>query len=469
MRATNGLPLRAPTLTPADGVPRGTLPAVPGTREISRHKYEIARFRVSVVRGVDAPAACESSGVELTIGTADGNDLQLTDPAVSRHHCVLAVTPHGVELRDLDSTNGTTLAGFRVTAAYVTHGALIGCGETVLRIELLPDRLSASVSHADRFGPVLGRSLAMRRLFAIAAQVAPSEATVLIEGETGTGKGLLAEAIHAASRRAQGPFVTVDCAAMPPQLMESELFGHEAGAFTGARNRRIGLFESAAGGTLLLDEIGELPLELQPKLLRAIERREVRRIGSTTRIVCDVRIIAATNRDLRREVNRGAFRSDLWYRLNTVRLAIPPLRERRDDIPLLVAHFFEQMAPDPAARPPSDLIAKLLRADWRGNIRELANAVERALFTSDPAMVEELLDGSADHGFDASLSFRAAKERATADWEQRYLTQLLARHDGNVSRAARAARMDRSHLHGLLRRHGLIQPGGRTDEDTQVD
>jgi DNA-binding NtrC family response regulator len=440
-----------------------------GTREISRNKYEIARFRVTVVRGADAPASVESSGVELTIGTAEGNDLTLTDPAVSRHHCVLAVTPHGVELRDLDSTNGTTLAGFRINSAYVTNGALIGAGETVLRIELLTEKLSASVSHADRFGPVLGRSLAMRRLFAIAAQVAPSDATVLIEGETGTGKGLLAEAIHEASRRAAGPFVVVDCAAMPPQLMESELFGHEAGAFTGAKNRRIGLFESAAGGTIFLDEIGELSLELQPKLLRAIERREVRRIGSTTRIAVDVRIVAATNRDLRREVNRGAFRSDLWYRLNTVRLAIPPLRERRDDIPLLVSHFYAQMAPEPGARPPAELLAKLLRAEWRGNIRELANAVERSLFATDPSMIDELVGGAGqDDRSDASLSFRAAKEKFTAEWEQAYLAQLLDRHGGNVSKAARAARMDRSHLHGLLRRHGLIG-GGARDEDTHVD
>jgi DNA-binding NtrC family response regulator len=444
--------------SPANGVPRVTLAEVAGTREISRSKYEIARFRVSVVRGADASAGAESKGLELTVGTAEGNDLRLTDPAVSRHHCVLAVTPFGVELRDLDSTNGTTLAGFRVNSVYVTSGALIGVGESTLRVELLPDRLKPNVSREDRFGPVLGKSVAMRRLFAVASQVAPADATILIEGETGTGKGLLAEAIHAASRRAQGPFVVVDCAALPPQLMESELFGHEAGAFTGAQQRRLGLFESASGGTIFLDEIGELPLELQPKLLRAIERREIRRVGSNTRIQVDVRIVAATNRDLRREVNRGAFRSDLWYRLNTVRLAIPPLRERREDIPLLVEHFYEQMTPHPGSRPPAELVAKLLLGEWRGNIRELSNAVERALFTGDDVVP----DGDADD--DATASFRTAKERAMGAWERQYLSQLLTRHGGNISAAARAARMDRSHLHGLLRRHGLLA-SQRDDDD----
>jgi two-component system, NtrC family, response regulator GlrR len=438
-----------------------TLRVVRGTREISRTRYEIARFRVTVVRGADAPATCESTGVELTIGTEEGNDLRLGDAAVSRHHCVLSVTPHGVELRDLDSTNGTTLAGFRVNSAFVSNGALIGVGETTLRVDLLPDRLASTVSAENRFGPVLGKSLGMRRLFAIAQQVAPSDATILIEGETGTGKGLFAEAIHAASRRAGGPFVVVDCAAMPAQLMESELFGHEAGAFTGASKQRIGLFESAAGGTLLLDEIGELPLELQPKLLRAIERKEIRRIGSTNRISVDVRIMAATNRDLRREVNRGAFRSDLWYRLNTVRLAIPPLRERRDDIALLAHHFYAQMAPDPTAKMPQEMLAKLLLVDWRGNVRELGNAVERMLLSNGDAP----LGGDPETDDDDALTFRAAKERATSAWERQYLSRLLTRQHGNVSKAARAARMDRSHLHGLLRRHGLLNAAGEDDDE----
>src|SRR5690349_9095250 len=364
---------------------------------MSRTRHDIARFCVTAVRGPDAPTGvCVSSGLELTIGTAEGNDLRLSDPAVSRHHCVLTVTAGGVELRDLGSTNGTTLGGFRVEAATMTSGAIIGVGQTTLRFEALAEPLATALSSDDHFGQVLGESMAMRRLFAVAAQVAASDATVLIEGETGTGKGVLAESLHEASPRAQGPFVVVDCGSIPGSLMESELFGHEAGAFTGAQQRRVGLVESAAGGTLLLDEIGELPLELQPKLLRAIERREVRRLGSHERIQVDVRIIAATNRDLRREVNRGAFRSDLWYRLNTVRLLIPPLRERREDLPMLVAHLWREMGPDPDAEPPPELVSALASADLRGNVRELAGAVERALIGADPATWRELLPTTGD-------------------------------------------------------------------------
>ena len=397
---------------------------------MSRTRHDIARFCVTAVRGPDAPTGvCVSSGVELTIGTAEGNDLRLSDPAVSRHHCVLTVTAGGVELRDLGSTNGTTLGGFRVELATMTSGAIIGVGQTTLRFEALAEPLATALSSDDHFGQVLGESMAMRRLFAVAAQVAASDATVLIEGETGTGKGVLAESLHEASPRAQGPFVVVDCGSIPGSLMESELFGHEAGAFTGAQQRRVGLVESAAGGTLLLDEIGELPLELQPKLLRAIERREV---------PADVRIIAATNRDLRREVNRGAFRSDLWYRLNTVRLLIPPLRERREDIPMLVAHLWREMGPDPDAEPPPELVSALASADLRGNVRELAGAVARALNGADPSTRRELLPTTRDGagwGFDPTVPFRVAKERATGTWEASYLRQLIAHHRGNVSRA----------------------------------
>jgi DNA-binding NtrC family response regulator len=367
-----------------------------------------------------------------------------------------------VELRDLDSTNGTFLGGHRITGASVTPGVMVGVGQTVLRFEILDGDLAEPVSRSDRFGPVLARSLRMRRLFAIAERVAPTDASVLIEGETGTGKGLLAEAIHEASPRAHGPFVVVDCAAIPHALVESELFGHELGAFTGARQQRVGLFEAASGGTVFLDEIGELPIDLQPKLLRALEKREVRRVGSHTPIPVDVRVIAATNRDLRREVNAGSFRSDLWYRLNTVRLVVPPLRERREDIPLLVAHFYKQMAPDGAAHPSAELVSVMQRGNWRGNVRELASAVERSLVFDDPEKWQDAFHPDSEHAafeFDPSVSFRAAKMRATAGWERSYLDQLIAHHDGNISRAARGARMDRSHLRELLRRHRISIPG----------
>jgi DNA-binding NtrC family response regulator len=462
----------AATPGPRAGAPRSKWALIMGaqktTREISQIRYQIARFSVQVVRGPDAPSACQSDGFELTIGVADGSHLQLTDPAVSRHHCVVRVTPDGVQLEDLGSTNGTTLGGFRIQSAFLKPGATIGAGETTLRFDSMPEVLAAPVSHEDRFGAVLGRSMAMRHLFAVAERVAPTDVNVLIEGETGTGKGLLAEAIHEASPRARRPFAVVDCGAIPPALMESELFGHERGAFTGADVRRMGIFESAQGGTVFLDEIGELPLELQPKLLRVLENRVIRRVGGAEERPLDVRIIAATNRDLRREVNRGAFRPDLWYRLNTFRLTIPPLRDRREDIALLVGHFYSQMAGAAKAQAPAEMVAAMRRAEWRGNVRELASAVERALLFNRPEQWEWASASSAltsaSSRFAPHMSFRAAKMRATAAWEQQYVQELIELHTGNISKAARAARMDRSHLRELIRRHNLTIPGRERDE-----
>ena len=417
------------------------------TRRITRDRVEIATFRVTVMSGPDAPVAIESGANDVTVGTAPGQTLRLSDTSVSRHHCAIRVVEEGLVCEDLGSTNGTFVAGRRVSRAMIAPGDLITIGETMLSVELLGEMASEPLSSADRFGRVLGRSVAMRRMFALLEKVAASEATILLEGETGTGKSAVAEAIHEASRRAGAPFVVVDCGALPGNLLESELFGHERGAFTGAVTARIGLFESATGGTILLDEIGELPLDLQPKLLRALERRVVRRVGSSQEIPVDVRLVAATHRDLRREVNQGKFRSDLWYRLNTVRLVLPPLRERRDDIAMLVASFYQELMSDPHASPPAELVRGMMRGTWNGNVRELRSAIERALVGA-PA-----IDDAKDDELD--VPFRAAKNRATSEWEKRYLQRLLPAHGGNVSRAARAARMDRTHLSELVHRHGL--------------
>ncbi|HEY5949564.1 MAG TPA: sigma-54 dependent transcriptional regulator, partial [Kofleriaceae bacterium] len=319
----------------------------------------------------------------------------------------------------------------------------------VILIEPLEGTISELLSPNDHFGPVLGRSAPMRHLFALLERVAPSEATVLIEGETGTGKTLLAEAIHAASPRARMPIVVVDCASLPRNLLESELFGHERGAFTGAVEDRIGLFESANGGTVLLDEIGELPLDLQPKLLRALERRVIRRIGATQVLPINIRVIAATNRDLRRAVNANTFRSDLWYRLNTIRVVLPPLRERREDIPMLTASLYRELLGDPQAMPPADVVRLLMRAEWPGNVRELRSAVERSLLGAPATEITPALD------IDEALSFRTAKTLASSEWERRYLSELLLANGGNISAAARAGRMNRSYLSQLLQRHGL--------------
>ncbi len=442
-----------------DGMPPNRAAA---TRQLTRQQLQIARFRVTVRTGPAAGTTCMSSGLELTVGSGEGNDLHLPDASVSRHHCAFVVTPTGVEVRDLGSTNGTYVNGIRVTTAFVPTSANISLGQSTLRFESIDEPISEPLSRDDAFGPVVGHSAAMRRLFAILERVSPSDATILLEGETGSGKGIVAEAIHSASRRAGGPFVVVNCAAIPAGLMESELFGHERGAFTGAREERMGLFEQATGGTVFLDEIGELPLDLQPKLLRVLERRTIRRVGSTTQIPVDVRIVAATNRDLRREVNQGNMRSDLWYRLNTVRLVLPPLRDRREDVPLLVAHFYRAILGDDRACPPAQLVETLSRRTWPGNVRELANAVERALvFEDNPEALRQLAieDSAQPGGFDPSETFRAAKLRSTARWERQYLIQLIGYHDGNISAAARAVKMDRTHLRALLGRYGIPIPG----------
>jgi DNA-binding NtrC family response regulator len=437
--------------TDGDGIDYTT--AVAEAREM-----RFPRYRLSVIDGPDRELSIDGGEAELAIGTAAANAMILSDTAVSRHHIAIAPTPRGHLVRDLGSTNGTMINGVVIERAFLAPGAVIAIGQSRLRFDALGGEERAALSSDARWGRALGASEAMRRMFAVLPRLAESDATILLEGETGTGKGLLAEAIHEASPRAGGPFIVLDCGAIPPTLIESELFGHEKGAFTGAAAARIGGFEAAHGGTVFLDEIGELPLEMQPKLLRAIEDRVVKRIGGNEPVRLDIRIVAATNRDLRSEINQGRFRSDLYYRLNTFRLRIPPLRERRDDIALLVAHFYRQLSPG-GGPPPADLLSDLARHDWPGNVRELRAAVERAVLLGDPA-VWRALSGDApaspeDTRFVDGTSFRAAKERAVAAWEREYVRSLIARHDGNLSRAARAVRMDRNHLRELLRRHRI--------------
>jgi DNA-binding NtrC family response regulator len=430
-------------------------------RELTFH-----RFRCEVMAGPDKGAQQVSDAPEFCIGTAEGNQLVLTDRTVSRHHCVITATPQGFMIRDLGSTNGTALGGYRIESAYLKPGALIGIGKTNVRFDNLPETIREPLSQEGRYGRVLGESTAMRRIFAMLPRVAASDSTVLLEGETGTGKGLVADAVHQQSPRAAGPFVVVDCSSIPSTLLEAELFGYAKGAFTGAYMARPGVFEAANGGTVFLDEIGELPLEMQPKLLRVIEDRMIRRLGTALPVQLDVRIIAATNRDLRQEVNRGTFRSDLFYRLNIVRIRLPSLRERREDIPLLAHHFYKQFTKNEDGRPPAELLAALVRQDWPGNVRELRSAVERAVLMEDPELWRESSGGvqlpreegatataPAAEVFDPTLSFRAAKEEAVARWERAYLQALIRASDGNLSRAARAARMNRNHLRELLRHH----------------
>jgi transcriptional regulator with GAF, ATPase, and Fis domain len=312
---------------------------------------------------------------------------------------------------------------------------------------------------------MVGKSPAMREIFGLIERIAPTDATVLIEGETGTGKDMIARTLHELSPRAGKPFVVVDCGAVAGTLIESELFGHEKGAFTGAHSARQGAFELASGGTVFLDELGELSLDLQPKLLRVLEQRELRRVGGTKTLKVDLRVIAATRKDLRSEVEKGKFREDLYFRLNVVPITAPSLRERREDIPLLIDHILEKLAPDTGAQLAESTRAALMGHDWPGNVRELRNVLERALaLGADPGMLVAPLgtETGASRGplggaveFEPGVSFRDTKEKWNEVFERRYLGWLIKRADGNISKAARDADMDRKYLHKLLRKYGI--------------
>jgi transcriptional regulator with PAS, ATPase and Fis domain len=359
-------------------------------------------------------------------------------------------------LSDLGSRNGTHVDGVPVLKAPLRDGALLLLGRTQLRFEIGTRNVAVTLSPRDRFGGLVGGSIAMRAAFALLEVAAASDATVLLQGESGTGKDLAAESIHLASARRDGPFIVVDCGAIPGNLLEAELFGYEAGAFTGAASARTGAFEAAAGGTLFLDEIGELALDLQPKLLRAIDRREVQRVGSSRRIPVDVRIIAATNRRLVEEVNAHRFRNDLYYRLAVLVVRMPPLRDRASDIPSIVAALLDRLGDrtSPMARSldGGDLLPELLRHQWPGNVRELRNYVERCL-AGQPIAPHDLVDPGPV--IDVTQSLRTVRERWVHHVERQYLERLLAAHRGNVSAAARTAEVDRVHLHRLIAKHRL--------------
>jgi DNA-binding NtrC family response regulator len=443
-----------------------------GERPLVRHAE---RFRLTLTGGggVRAGETIEAAGTIVRVGSKEGNSLRLGNETVSRYHFEIEPTPLGFVLRDLGSTNGTFVDGYRVREIYLPKRAQLKAGEVTLTFEALGEEVPIELSREDRFGDVLGRSPAMRELFGLLERVAQKDLTILLEGESGTGKERLAEAIHLRSPRVHKRFVVFDCAAVPASLMESELLGHERGAFTGADMKRIGRFEEAHGGTLFIDEIGELPLELQPKLLRALEKREIRRIGGSQVIPVDVRVVAATNRDLVREVNRNTFREDLYYRLAVVRVRVPPLREREGDIPLLVEHFVREAldGDEAAAREALASITdenweRLLAHPWPGNVRELRNFIERTMaitggvdVDSAPPAARPASSGTvgpqtlADAAIDLARPFIEAREELLGRFEKGYLEGQLSRHGGNISRAARAAGLDRMHFKRLLARH----------------
>jgi transcriptional regulator with GAF, ATPase, and Fis domain len=405
-------------------------------------------------------------GDRLRIGKAPDNELVLLDDTVSRHHCELLRVDGGVLVRDLGSTNGTRFQGARVSEAVVQPGAVLRVGEVEIVVRATVRSVEVMPSEKTSFGGVIGQSLAMRSIFGVLERIAPTEATVLLEGETGTGKDVLARAIWHESARPQGPFVVVDCGAVSYSLLESELFGHERGAFTGAVASRQGAFELAEGGTLFLDEIGELPLDVQPKLLRVLETKEFRRVGGNRTLRSNVRVVAATKRNLQREVSGGKFREDLYFRLAVVPITVPPLRARREDVPALVQHILKASGGGVAVS--DETMQGLVAHDWPGNVRELRNVLDRSLYLARAAGQPELslvslpMSGGASSGaaseafqFEAGKTYRETRARYDAEFERRYVKWLLGRHSGNVSAAARDARMDRKHLHDMAKKHGL--------------
>ncbi len=412
----------------------------------------------------------------VRIGSQKGNEIVLDDSAVSRAHLEIEADDRGFRARDLESTNGTFVDGYRALDMYLKPGSIVKLGTTELRFDPTAEERDVPALDDDRFGPLVGSSTAMRELFATLEKASPTDATILIEGETGTGKELVAQAIHGRSGRAGGPLVVFDCAGVASNLIESELFGHEKGAFTGATDKRVGRLEEADGGTLFIDELGELPLDLQPKLLRVLERREVRRLGGTQTRAVDVRIVAATNRDLAKEVNRGGFREDLYYRLAVVRVTLPALRDRRDDIPLLVASFIRRALANDSAR--AETILRSIREEnwerlrthpWPGNVRELRNVIERTLALSGgggvdaidpPTMAGRVAPPRSSSGeaspkaeVDLDRPFTDLKGEVLAQFEERYLTEQLAKHGGNFSRAAAASGLDRMYFKRLIKKY----------------
>ena len=406
-------------------------------------------------RIVDAAGRAVYIGEDpIIVGRGESSDVVVADAEVSAVHCELRATSRGVRVRDLGSTNGTFIHGIRIADALVTERCSIRIGSSDVHFEP-----SAAPTPSDpgaplsSFGPLVGESAAMRRLYRVLQQVAPTELNVLITGETGTGKELVARAIHQGSARAGGRLEVLDCASLPSGLAESLLFGHEKGAFTGATHRTPGIFAHADGGTVFLDELGELPTVLQPRLLRAIAERSVKRVGGSAYEPVNVRVVCATRRDLRRDVNAGRFREDLYFRIAQVRIELPPLRERIEDIPLLVARACEMLGrADSARRVTSYIRARFATYDWPGNVRELVNVASVLASLGDGAAHELLPLESAPTEADSAQQFVEAKRA----FEARYFRGLLDSTGGNISEIARRCGLARHQVRSHLRKLGLL-------------
>ena len=449
-----------------------------------------ATFSLTVTEGPDTGTSftiAPGQPSRVLVGQSPACDLRLGDRTASRRHAAFELMGDRLRLVDLASTNGTFVQGLAVNDVYLSGGELVRVGSTQIRVDLLSRTDRTELPSATRFGKIVGASPEMRRLYPLCERLASSSVPVIIEGETGTGKEVLAESLHEMGPRAAGPFVVFDCTAVAPNLVESSLFGHERGSFTGATESRRGVFEEAHGGTLLLDEIGDLDLSLQAKLLRALERSEVQRVGSSRWTRVDVRVLAATRRDLDREIQLGRFRDDLFFRLAVARIELPPLRRRAGDIAVLSQHFWRRLA-DKNVPFPADFGQRLDVYDWPGNVRELYNAVARRVALGELAQIEtarsaaaagpgsapdarqisQIPPPSAAPGGGPPPSVRGdtieavlaldlplvrARERVVEDFERRYVQRILSQHGGNVTSAAAASGIARRYFQLLRARH----------------
>ena len=439
-------------------------------------KRKLRKSKLVVVDGPDKGKELTIDRERVTIGRSVICDLVLADKAVSGTHCELVAKEKGVILKDLESTNGTQVGDLRIREVWLTPKTVIRLGQTKMRFEPLQGEVEIDLSDENRFFDLVGNSVRMREIFAVLQKISATDLTAMIRGETGTGKELVARAIHQGSSRAEHALVVQDCSAIPKDLIESTLFGHERGAFTGATERYRGSFEQADGGTIFLDEIGELETTLQPKLLRVLENREIKRVGGDKMIPVDVRVVAATNRDLRAMVNEGTFREDLYYRLSVVQVNLPPLRERPEDVPLLVDAFLQELSArrfpgeeDKIFTVANDAMSRLKGYPWPGNVRELKNTIERAASLSDgmELTVRDLLPlsqktpaqplpgGTAEQFVDEQVPFKEAKQKVLDTFEAAYLKALLDKHAGNITRSAQAAGLTRYHLRELAKRYGI--------------
>jgi transcriptional regulator with GAF, ATPase, and Fis domain len=451
-----------------------------GGRATVRH---LRKSKLVITSGADAGRELEITKPRISGGRSMINDLVLSDKAVSGTHFEVISRDDGYRLRDLDSTNGTYVGDVRIKEVFLRPNTTFRVGHTDLKFSPTSEVVEIALSERDRFDKAIGASLRMREIFAILEKVAPSDLTVLINGETGTGKEVVARGIHNGSPRKGKPFVVLDCSAIPKDLIESTLFGHEKGSFTGAIGQHKGAFEQAQGGTIFLDEIGELDLALQPKLLRVLEQRELKRVGGDKTIKFDARVLAATNRDLRAMVNGGGFREDLYFRLSVINVELPPLRERSEDIPALAHAFLRDISEKrgKSLQISADAMQGLVSHQWAGNVRELRNVVERAASLCESTTIDRrdlsfgrersvapvetgpISKTPTSPGTNTlvapalvpGLDFKEAKQRVVDAFELAYLKDLLDRHEGNITRSAQEAGLTRYHLRELLKRHSL--------------